>query len=67
MERMHREGIGRATSCEIAITEFFTEGDRAYLAGYVSGSLGKLMLVQTAIIKESGEWKWYGNQRDVAP
>jgi hypothetical protein len=21
----------------------------------------------TSIIKESGEWKWYGNQRDVSP
>jgi hypothetical protein len=67
MELMHRQGIGRATSCEIGITDFIPAGDRAYLAGFVSGWWGKAPLQEMSIIKENGEWKWYGNQRDPAP
>jgi len=25
------------------------------------------MLQETSIIKENGEWKWYGNQREAHP
>jgi hypothetical protein len=65
-ERILRQIIGPITSCEIGITEFIVAGDRAYLAGFIIGYWGKAMLTETSIIKENGEWKWYGNQRDVS-
>jgi hypothetical protein len=67
MERYFRQFIGLVTSSEVSITEFVPEGDKAYLAGFVSGNLGRIPLQETSIIKENGEWKWYGNQRDVSP
>jgi hypothetical protein len=67
VERYVRDFIGRVTSCEVVITEFVAGGDRAYLAGIISTNLGKMPLLETSIIKESGEWKWYGNQREVVP
>jgi hypothetical protein len=67
MEKINRQIIFAIKSCEIGITEFVSEGDRAYLAGFISSYWGKKMLQETSIIKENGEWKWYGNQRDVVP
>ena len=49
------------------ITDFIAAGDRAYLAGFAATNLGTLPIIQTSIIKENGEWRWYGNQRNVAP
>jgi hypothetical protein len=66
MERFHRPIIAQTTSYEIAITDFVPEGERAYLAGFVAGWWGKTPFQDTSIIKENGQWKWYGNQRDVA-
>jgi hypothetical protein len=67
VERFHRQIIGFITSCEIVITDFVPAADRAYLAGFVSlGSGRRVMLREISIIKENGEWKWYGNQRDSA-
>ena len=66
-EKIHRQMIGAIKSCEIGISEFVPEGDRAYLAGLINIGFGKLMLSEISIIKENGEWKWYGNQRDVSP
>jgi hypothetical protein len=62
-----RRIIDSITSFEVGITEFVPAGDRAYLAGFASNNWGKTMLTGTSIIKENGEWKWYGNQRDPAP
>jgi hypothetical protein len=67
MERRWRQLLGYLTSVAVVITEFVPAGDRAYLAGFGASNLGKGMLFETSIIKESGEWKWYGNQRDVFP
>jgi hypothetical protein len=67
IERFIRQTITSITSFEISITEFVTEGDRAYLAGFTKTNTGKWPLGSSSIIKESGEWKWYGNQRDVSP
>jgi hypothetical protein len=66
-EEYLRRAIAQTTSQEVSITDFVAEGDRAYLAGFVivSGTI-RLPLTHTSIIKESGEWKWYGNQREVA-
>jgi hypothetical protein len=67
------------TSLEIVITDFVPAGDRAYLAGFWKGTWwkipanpegswsGKSIIHETSIIKENGEWKWYGNQRNPAP
>jgi hypothetical protein len=66
-ERRNRGFIGFVTSFEYSITDFITAGDRVYLTGFVSINLGRTPLKVTSIIKENGEWKWYGNQRDVSP
>jgi len=62
-----RMSIGYWTTSAVGITDFVPEGDRAYLAGFVNSDLGKAMLLETSIIKENGDWKWYGNQRDIIP
>jgi hypothetical protein len=67
MERSWRQIIGPVTSVEVGITDFVATGDRAYLAGFISSYWGKQMLRDTSIIKENGEWKFYGNQRDISP
>jgi hypothetical protein len=67
MERMFRQIIGLVTSADVCITEFVPGGERAYLTGFAITNSGKGPLIETSIIKESGEWKWYGNQRDVSP
>lgn len=67
MERFFRQFISVPTKAEVGITEFVPAGDRAYLAGFAGVGFGKGMLFETSIIKENGEWKWYGNQRDVVP
>jgi hypothetical protein len=68
MERAFRQTIGFITSWEFSITELVPAGDRAYLAGFITiNRLMKAMLPNVSIIKENGEWKWYGNQRDVSP
>jgi len=67
MERLYKQIIGPVTSFEVGITDFVPAGDMAYLAGFNSSYWGKGMLFETSIIKENGEWKWYGNQRDVVP
>jgi hypothetical protein len=67
IEQYWRQYIGTITSYEICITDFEAAGDRVYLAGFVRSNRGKNPLMGTPIIKESGEWKWYGNQRNPAP
>ena len=67
VERFWRYGIGGVTSVNGTVTDFVAEGDRAYLAGFVSGNFGTVQILETSIIKENGEWKWYGNQREVVP
>jgi hypothetical protein len=67
VEQFWGQIISRVTSVEVGITEFVSAGDKAYLAGFITSRWGKAMLRGTSIIKENGEWKWYGNQRDPAP
>ena len=60
-------------SYSIATTDFVAAGDSAYLAGVGTGYWGKTSftgcpyfpVVGTSIVKEKGEWRWYGNQRDA--
>jgi hypothetical protein len=67
-ERFWRQAVGGITSWEIGITDFIPAGDRVYLTGFINANTGKYELRGTSpMIKENGEWKWYGNQRDVAP
>ena len=68
LERWRRQWIGSVTSVKVVITDFVPSGDRAYLTGFVIFTpLGTFQLSDTSIIKENGEWKWYGNQRDAPP
>ncbi len=61
-----RNGI---TSCEPTVTVFEPHGDRAYLDGFwtIQGK-GDQAALRTPlnlrqIVKEHGQWKWFGNQR----
>ena len=67
VERFWRQIIVPITFCEISITEFIPAGNRAYLTGFICGYWGKAQLLGGPIIKDNGEWKWYGNQRDPTP
>jgi hypothetical protein len=71
MERFIRDTavprIGLITSYENIITDFIPAGDRAHVAGFAVRNRIEFPFIPTSIIKENGEWKWYGNQRDVAP
>ena len=66
-ERHIRQFIGSITLQKVSITELAPAGDRAYLTGPVIFNFGTYPITETSIIKENGEWKWYGNQRDVSP
>jgi hypothetical protein len=55
------------TSYEHIITDFIPAGDRAHVAGFAVRNRIKFPFIPTSIIKENGEWKWFGNQRDVSP
>lgn len=81
VERFFRTFIGLVTLFEVGITELVPAGDQTYLAGFALTNPGlttmvepgiikengvrKRMLFEASIIKENGEWKWYGNQRNV--
>jgi hypothetical protein len=67
VEQFQRQYISLVTSFEVGITDFVPAGDRAYLAGFENVNGAKYILRETSIIKESGEWKWYGNQRNPSP
>jgi hypothetical protein len=66
-ERMWRWMIGSVTSINETVTDFVAAGDKAYLAGFVTFNFGIATLREFSIIKENGEWKLYGNQREVVP
>jgi hypothetical protein len=68
VERNWRQGIGSITSQKGTTTDFVLAGDRAYFTGFVIfNNTATIPNTFTSIIKENGEWKWYGNQRDPAP
>jgi hypothetical protein len=68
VEEALRRVIGGTTSEEATITDFVPAGDTAYLAGFVVvNKTMRLPLGMTSIIKENGQWKWYGNRREVKP
>jgi hypothetical protein len=56
---------GAITSCRAVVTDFVPAEEKAHLAGFLVFNTGKCVLMGTSIIREDGEWKWYGNQRDV--
>jgi hypothetical protein len=67
VEREIRQFIGSITSYEAGVTDLVAAGDRVYVAGFMIVNGVKNMLQGSSLIKEDGEWKWYGNQRDVSP
>jgi hypothetical protein len=69
-ERFFRAGAGTATSFKLTITDFVPAGDRAYYTGFATSVFRNQLFTfpfNDSIIKENGELKSYGNQRDVAP
>jgi hypothetical protein len=57
------EGTARAT-----VTVFEPHGDKAYVDGFFSrtakdGASVKAPMLFQQIIKEQGQWKWFGNQK----
>jgi hypothetical protein len=66
VERSVKGYIGGITSYEISITDFVGAGDKVYLTGFISIN-GARWPMSGTIIKENGEWKWFGNQREVVP
>jgi hypothetical protein len=66
-ERFYRQVFGSITSFQIVITDFMAAGEKAYLTGFATTNFGKVPLQDTSIIKEKGQWKWYGNQRNPVP
>jgi hypothetical protein len=68
MERVWRPMMNFVTTHEMTVTQFVREGDKIHLAGFaVVNGVFKVPIGAATIIKENGEWKWYGNQREVAP
>jgi hypothetical protein len=67
MERFLRPFIASWLSSKAVVTDFVLAGDRAYYTGFVVSNFGTFPIIETSIIKENGEWKLYGNQRDSAP
>ena len=65
-ERLFGQLVDSWSSSRGVITDFVTEGNKAYLTGFVITNLGAIPITDS-IIKENGEWKFYGNQRDPAP
>jgi hypothetical protein len=57
------EGTAQAT-----VTVFEPRGDKAYVDGFFlrtakDGTSAKAPMLFQQIIKEQGQWKWYGNQK----
>jgi hypothetical protein len=50
------------TSFQVNITRFESQENKAYLAGFIRANVRKAPL-SDSIIKENGQWKWFGNQR----
>jgi hypothetical protein len=54
---------------EATVTVFESHGDRAYMDGFFldrgknQATPHKSPMVWQQIIKEQGQWKWYGNQK----
>ena len=70
VERGIIQGIGGITSFKGTITDFVPTGDRAYYTGFLRFVWRNQLFTNPfndSIIKENGEWKFYGNQRDAAP
>jgi hypothetical protein len=57
------------TSAATTVTIFEPQGDKAYLAGFQTGNLKSGApgptppIADNQIIKENGQWKWFGNQK----
>jgi hypothetical protein len=67
LERFWKQSIGAIVATTGGTTDFVQRGDIAYLAGFGIMNGQKWPMFQSSVIKENGEWKFYGNQRDVTP
>ncbi len=64
VEAFYKSNIFGVTSFQINITKFESQKDKAHMAGYalVNKSM-KFPLLGMVLIKENGQWKFYGNQK----
>lgn len=52
------------TFWKTSVTGFELQGDNAYVTGFVTDNNGKHPIGSPGVmIKEDGQWKWYGNQK----
>ncbi len=51
------------TSFQVNVTRFESQKNRAYMAGYTDVNQRKVPLPGMSLIKENGQWKFYGNQK----
>lgn len=56
-------GIDRLIPYEILLTEFELKGNIAVVEGFIKTNLGKRRLPEMMLIKENGQWKWFGDQK----
>lgn len=52
-----------AKKYDVDITELKIDGDMAEINGSITTIYGKASLKGTKLIKEDGQWKWYGNRK----
>ena len=51
------------TFSKVSVTGFTLDGDKAYVTGFSTDDNGKHPMASPEVmIKENGQWKWYGNQ-----
>ncbi len=51
------------TSFDPTITAFEPQGDKVWVTGFIAVNLGKTPFATQMMVKESGRWKWWGNQK----
>jgi ketosteroid isomerase-like protein len=53
----------KITFCKASVAGFALDGDKAYVTGFHTDDYGKHPWASPEVlIKENGQWKWYGNQ-----
>lgn len=63
VEAFYKRVILGITSFQVNVTRFESQKNRAYMAGYTDVNQRKVPLPGMSLIKENGQWKFYGNQK----
>jgi hypothetical protein len=54
--------ISYVREAKIVLTKFESEGDIAKIEGIIKDKYFEVPMTANMLIKENGQWKWYGNQ-----